>query len=90
MVKGINHLRMPFDPLTLGRNIHARREQLGISQRDLAIKCAVTQATISFWEHGTAIPGLMRLGLIADALDTTVADLLTEDRPHNGDDRAVA
>lgn len=90
MAKGINHLCMPFDPLQLGRKIHARREQLGISQRDLATKCGVTQGTISFWENGTAVPGLPRLGLLADALETTIAELLTEDHPNNGNDRAAA
>lgn len=81
---------MPFDPLILGHNIYTRRKELGLTQHDVAIQCGVTKAAIHFWENGTATPALARLGLLADALHTTVAELLGEDRHTNGDDRAVA
>lgn len=82
---------MPFDPLVLGRNIVAHRKRLGLTQHAVAIRCGVTKAAIHFWENGTATPNLTRLGLLADALQTTIATLLGEDSgAPNGDDQAAA
>lgn len=80
---------MPFDPLVLGRNITARREALGLTQRELGVKCGATQVAVSFWENGTNQPSLLRLALLADALNITIGQLLGENAP-NGDDRAAA
>lgn len=83
---------MPYDPLILGRNIMARRKELGLTQHQIAIQCGVTKAAIHFWENGTATPTLARVGLLADALHTTIAALLGEERDPipNGHDQAVA
>lgn len=81
---------MPFDPLVLGRNIIAGRKRLGLTQHQLGTRCGVTKAAIHFWENGTVAPTLARLGLVADALHTTVSELLGEPIPNGHDDQAVA
>ena len=80
---------MPFDPSTFGRRLATIRQTLGLTQLQLGTKCGVTQATVHYWEAGRATPGLMRLGLVADALNMTVAELLA-DLPNNGNDEAAA
>jgi transcriptional regulator with XRE-family HTH domain len=78
---------MPFDPLTLGNNISRRRENLGLSQRQLGLQCGVSQVTVHLWERGHAAPSLVRLALVADALGATVAELLDD---KNGDANGAA
>lgn len=64
--------RMPFDH----RRMKARREELGLTQQQLADKVGVPYRRIQDHEYGTSEPKAGRLGLIADALDTTADWLL--------------
>lgn len=57
-------------------NIKKRREELGMSQRDLAYKCGYSDhTTIAKMEKGLVDITIKRLKQIADALDTTPLEL---------------
>lgn len=43
---------LKLKPRDLGRMVTARRAELGISEREMAIRAGVSQATVSRWEHG--------------------------------------
>lgn len=56
-----------------------RREELGLTQPQVADRfpgLSVTKDYISRWERGAVEPGEDYLGLAAEALETTVADLM--------------
>lgn len=59
-------------------NIKERREQLGISQGELAKKCGIAQSTLCDIEKGRLVPSIETTIKIANALnieiDTTVKD----------------
>lgn len=62
---------------SMGERIRARREELGMSQLDLALKVNYnTKQTISMIEHGTRGVQIDRLELLADALDVSVDYLM--------------
>lgn len=65
----------------LNENIKALRKTKGLSQEELAIKLNVVRQTISKWEKGLSVPDAGMLMKIADALDTTVNALLSEEVP---------
>lgn len=62
--------------MTLGYKIKSRREELGMSQGELAEKAYVTQASISQIESGKYTPTSPRLVTIAHALKLPPAELL--------------
>lgn len=64
----------------LYKNIKKRREQIGMSQRELATKCGYTDhTTICKIENGTVDITFGRLKQIAAALDTTIINLIMGD-----------
>lgn len=65
------------------------REALGISQRELARRCGISEAQISKYEKGTIDPSSTFLKNIAEALNVSADYLLgltNEPRGHLGDD----
>lgn len=72
----------------LGRRIRALREQLDISQEQLAERAGLHWTYVSGIERGRRNPGLNTLGRLAKALRVSLADLLTglgkdlPDAPH--------
>ena len=59
-------------------NIKRRRKELHMTQKELAYKCGYTDhTTITKMENGQVDVTFGRLKLIAEALDTTVIDLIT-------------
>ncbi len=57
-------------------NIKKRREELGMSQRDLAFKCGYSDhTTIAKMEKGQVDLTMKRLKMIAEALRTTPLEL---------------
>ena len=62
----------------LNENIKKFRQAKGLSQEELALKINVVRQTVSKWEKGLSVPDAQILVSIADALDTSVADLLDE------------
>jgi len=60
----------------LGQAIKARREQLGLTLRALALKSGVSSSMISDIERGTKSPTISTLSAIARALGTPVSALV--------------
>lgn len=60
---------------TWGEKVAARRQQLGLSQQQLADLCETTQQTISKIETGAILPRDRLKVTIAARLGTTVAQL---------------
>src|SRR5208282_1128129 len=61
---------------TIGHRIKARREEVHISQADLATACQVTQATVSHYENGVrAVPPAI-MERLCKALGVSPATLL--------------
>lgn len=60
----------------LGETLRARREELGLSQRQLAAQADINDATVVRLEHGEiAAPAPDKLSRIAAALDLPLADV---------------
>ncbi len=81
----------------LSENIRAAREAKGLSQIELAARLNVVRQTISKWERGRSVPDADLLVSLANALDVSVNDLLSEmpapeavDSQSAGDLRAIA
>lgn len=62
----------------LGKRIAEYRKKKGMTQAMLAEIAGVDSETISRFERGTALPSLLRLFEIAQALNVGVGDLLVE------------
>lgn len=60
----------------LGENMMQLRKRKGMSQQALADEIHVVRQTISKWEKNLSVPDAEALTRLADALDTTVQDLL--------------
>ncbi|MFV0127106.1 pyridoxamine 5'-phosphate oxidase family protein [Streptomyces sp. HMX112] len=59
----------------IGRRVAARREQLGLTREDVAVRAGSAPGYIQYLEEQTATPGIGFLLRLADALETTVAEL---------------
>jgi len=62
----------------MGRRIKKRRESLGFQIKELSIKIGVTSSLISQIERGKAFPSIVTLKKVAEALQTTVGELIGE------------
>lgn len=62
----------------LGARIRRKRESLNIQMNDLATRIGVSSSLISQIERTKAYPSILTLKKIADALRTTVGDLIGE------------
>ncbi|WP_406286921.1 helix-turn-helix domain-containing protein [Streptomyces sp. NBC_00209] len=75
---------MPHSPTELarelGRLVHERRTELGLSQAELADRCGMKQPQVSRFEAGGTVPTLPLLRRLADALG---ADLTISLTPHD-------
>lgn len=60
----------------LGENMMQLRKRKGMSQQALADELHVVRQTISKWEKNLSVPDAEALTRLADALDTTVQELL--------------
>ena len=65
--------------MDLGKKIRAHRDELGLTQAELADKLGLTYSSVSQWESGRATPRTPILRQLADLFDTTVAELMGED-----------
>lgn len=62
----------------MGPRIRKRRESLGIQMNDLASSIGVTSSLISQIERAKAFPSILTLKKVADALQTTIGELIGE------------
>lgn len=69
-----------------GKRIHELRQKKGWTQKQLAEMIGVTDKAVSKWECGINYPDLTLLEPLANAFDTTVADLLgLKDSPESNE-----
>lgn len=66
--------------MELGKRIACQRAVMGLKSKELADLAGVKQSYISSIENGRKIPTIPVLKKIAQALDTTVSELLGEER----------
>lgn len=74
---------------SISQFIRDKREQMSMTQEELASKIGVTAATISLYESGNRNPDLERLKKIADAFDIPMATLLDIEVPKENLDIAL-
>lgn len=65
--------------MDLGKKIRAHRDELGLTQAELADKLGLTYSSVSQWESGRATPRTPILRQLAELFGTTVAELMGED-----------
>jgi DNA-binding transcriptional regulator YiaG len=57
--------------LTLGALIRQKRQQLNMSQDDLAKYCGITYGAVANWENGTKKPNSKSAAILINALSLT-------------------
>ncbi len=62
----------------MGKRIRQRRESLGFLIKELSFNIGVTSSLISQIERGKAFPSIVTLKKVAEALQTTVGELIGE------------
>ena len=62
----------------MGKRIKLKRESLGLQMKELSSKIGVTPSLISQIEKGKAFPSIVTLKKVAEALSTTVGELIGE------------
>ena len=65
--------------IDIGRKILRKRQDLGISQSQLARQAGIAQSTLSYIEQNKKRPQFDTMSAICRVLDITVLDLLTFD-----------
>ena len=61
---------------TFSKILKQKRTELGISQKELAARLFVTNATVARWENGSRMPDAAMIAKIADLLGKNVALLI--------------
>lgn len=54
------------------------RLKIGLTQTEVANRLGVSIVTVCKWEKGICFPAVKRINAVADALNTTVDELLDE------------
>lgn len=70
-----------MDAKTTGKIISAKRREKALTQIQLAEILSVSNRTVSKWENGDGYPDITLLPDIAAALDITIDELLTGNKP---------
>jgi transcriptional regulator with XRE-family HTH domain len=65
-----------------GDHLKKRRQQLGLTQQELADKLFVSRQTISNWENGKNYPDIPTLISVSDHLSLSLDSLLKEDKEY--------
>ncbi len=66
-----------MEPTRIGRFIAERRKALGLTQRQLAERLAVSDKAVSKWETGRGLPDVLLMPPLCAVLGITVNDLLS-------------
>ena len=61
---------------TISKAMRETREDFGLSQEQLSEISGVAVSTISAYETGKVLPGILNLVSLADALDTSIDDYI--------------
>lgn len=66
-----------MDQEKIGKFIKERREELGLTQKDVADKVHVSNKTISKWENGRGLFDITMLKPLSKVLDVSITELVT-------------
>lgn len=77
------------DTEELGRAVRRRREELGLSLRDVATKTSVSASTLSRIENGTGKPDAENIARLTSWLDVPMERILSGRHPESVDAQAV-
>lgn len=70
-----------MDKFRFGNYIYQKRKDLGLKQEDLGKKIGVTNKAVSKWETGETLPDICLIEPLANALNITIEELLTQEKP---------
>jgi transcriptional regulator with XRE-family HTH domain len=73
----------------LGRAIRRKREELGLSLRDVASETSVSASTLSRIENGTGKPDADNIARLTTWLEVPMERILSGREPHEDDAKAV-
>ena len=73
----------------LGRAIRRRRDELGLSLRDVASETAVSASTLSRIENGTGKPDADNIARLTSWLDVPMERILSGSHSHSDSSKAV-
>lgn len=62
----------------IGYNLQKVISARGMSQSDIAEKCGITNAMLSRYIHGTSMPGIDKVYILADVLGCRITDILDD------------
>ena len=54
------------------------REEMGLSQNDLAYMCDISSQAVKYWEEGANVPNGEKLARISEVLDKPIDNFYTE------------
>ena len=74
----------------LGRAIRRKREEAGLSLRDVANETQVSASTLSRIENGTGKPDADNIARLTDWLDMPMERIMSGRKTENGEDAATA
>ena len=66
-----------MDQVKMGKFIHCRRKDIGLTQQELADRLFVTDKAVSKWERGIGAPNIGILEALSDVLEVSVPELLS-------------
>ena len=72
-----------INPVSIGEKIANKREELGLSQKDLSTLLFVTPQAISKWEKGLSIPSVDALARLTKILVISIDELLLNGSTNN-------
>lgn len=70
-----------MDKYKFGELIYTQRKKLGLTQEELGRRLKVTNKAVSKWETGETLPDVLLLKPLADELQISVDELLTQQKP---------
>ena len=71
-----------MDKYKFGELIYTQRKKLGLTQDELGRRLKVTNKAVSKWETGETLPDVLLLKPLADELQISVDELLTQQKPN--------
>ena len=69
----------------VGSFIKEQRQELGLSQKELAEKLYITDKAVSKWETGRGLPDISSLEPLSNALNVSVSEILNGEKSQNNE-----
>lgn len=65
---------------TIGEIIKEKREQLGLSQKQLAERLGISRTQVCYWEQGHCMPNILNCWDLADFFGCSIDELVGRER----------